>query len=185
MFDSTLMDRVVNKYNITSIYDPCAGWGERMLYCYHNDIDYHGVDINTSLKNGYDNMMHDFNMIDQHILFEDSACYVPDFEADAVITCPPYGSLEKYSDAGAEQLSSEDFLKWWSQVVINAKYAGIKYFCFQINQAMKESMTAVVEHCGFKLIDELTFDFVKSGHFTRRNGLNKKREYESMLVFTQ
>ncbi len=34
---------------------------------------------------------------------------------DAVITCPPYGNLEIYSDKGAENLSDENFILWWGE----------------------------------------------------------------------
>lgn len=184
VFDATLMDKVITKYNIKSVYDPCAGWGERMLYCYCHDISYLGVDINQSLKYGYDKMINDFNITGQKVVFKDSALYEPIFTADAVVTCPPYGSLEQYSDNGAETLDDSSFLMWWYSVVKHAKLCNVKYFCFQINQAWKDKMVSVVEDNGFHFVKEFLFDNIKSGHFTRKNGKNQKREFESMIVLS-
>lgn len=184
-FDTSLMHCVIEKYDVTSVYDPCAGWGERMLYCRYHDIIYHGVDVNKKLQSGYQRLMHDFDVQNQHIVFGDSSMVdLSEIDSvDAVITCPPYGSIEVYSEYGAENLLDQDFLKWWSNVVCNALVLNIKYFCFQINRKWRDRMVEVVLNCGFDLIDEFYFDTNKSSHFTRRNGVDIKCEYESMLVF--
>lgn len=182
VFDTSLMSKVIEKYEITSVYDPCAGWGERLLYCYCNDIAYYGVDINESLRDGYNKMLQDFNISKQSIKFADSAKYKPEQSFDAVITCPPYGNTEIYSELGAENFDKDTFLNWWNSIVYNSVNVNIKYFCFQVNQKWKAEMVSVVESCGFKLIDEFVFDNSKSGHFTRKNGVNCKQEFESMIV---
>ena len=180
VFDSTLMDMVIRKYHIDSVYDPCAGWGERMLYCYCNDIRYMGVDINSSLRDGYTNMQADFGITDQSVIFADSSkVNMPD-DFTAVVTCPPYGNTEIYSNDGAENLSKADFLKWWSDVVQRCSEA--QYFCFQINRKWRDSMLAIVERNGYNLIDELCFIHSKSSHLTRRGCIDIKTERETMLV---
>lgn len=182
-FDTSLMHNVIEKYDIRSVYDPCAGWGERMLYCYHNSISYHGIDINEKLRDGYERMIRDLGMVEQDIVFVDSAQYIPDYKADAVMTCPPYGSLEHYTDMGAENLSDTEFLRWWKKVVENSKTTECKYFCFQVNRKWKDRMSEVVLDCGFNRIDEFVYRNNRSSHMTRTKGRNNKKEYESMVVF--
>lgn len=184
VFDVTLMQQILDKYAIKSVYDPCAGWGERMLCCYNNGVAYYGVDINAGLQPGYENMIHDFDMKDQFIMFSDSSeADLSHINANAVITCPPYGKIEKYSELGAENMDDKSFLEWWSRLVQNSLTTGIQYFCFQINQKYKDKMLAIVESYGFDLLEELTYATNKSSHFTRgKDGVNKKHEYESMLV---
>lgn len=181
VFDAALMQKVIDKYNIKSVYDPCAGWGERMLCCNDLGISYTGVDINKALADGYNKMINDFNINNSEIIFADSARLDINKHYDAVITCPPYGNTEIYSSDGAENLSSDEFLKWWEAVV--EKCRDIKYFCFQINNKWKSKMSEIVCNQGFNLIDELHFNSVRSSHFTRRNGVNAKHEFETMLVF--
>lgn len=181
VFDAMLMQKVIDKYDIKSVYDPCAGWGERMLCCNDLGVFYTGVDINTSLADGYDRMISDFAINNSKIIFADSAVLDINNHYDAVITCPPYGDTEIYSSDGVENLSSDEFLRWWGTVV--EKCRNIKYFCFQINNKWKSKMSEIVYNQGFKLIEELHFNSVRSSHFTRRNGVNTKREFETMLVF--
>ena len=188
VFNTELMDQVVQKYDIKSIYDPCAGWGERMLYCFTHDVNYLGVDINENLIPGYEQMQKDFDIKNQKFVCADSANYSPKlnvgFNAHVILTCPPYGSIEHYSDAGAENFSEDVFLTWWKLVISNSLQANPEYFCFQINQKYKKSMSEVVESFGFVLIDEFTYSHKQSSHFTRgRDGSDHKKEYESMLVF--
>lgn len=184
-FDVGLMDQVVKKYDIQLVYDPCAGWGERMLYSYYHGLSYYGMDINEKLASGYQFMMDVFDVQDQHICFGDSALVdMPGCNlVDAVVTCPPYGSIEIYSDVGAERLSHNAFRGWWHCVVERSLKLKPKYFCFQINQAWKSELSEIVMKYGFVLLEELTFSDHKSSHFTRKKGVDVKREYESMLVF--
>ena len=182
VFHTGLMDEVIQKYHIQSVYDPCAGWGERMLYCFCHHISYLGVDVNQALALGYDRMMSDFCIKDQRIVCADSGVWTPNVSADAVITCPPYGDIEKYSDAGAENLDEVSFLTWWDHVVSNSMTAGIQIFAFQVNQRWRDRMLHVVEQHGFQLVEELMPEFVRSSHFHQKNGVTRKREFESMLV---
>lgn len=184
VFDAKLMYEILdnNDYNIKSVYDPCAGWGERMLACYHKNIEYTGVDVNSGLNDGYKNMIEHYEIKNAEFINNDSSKYEPKKSYDAVITCPPYGDIEYYSDFGAENLSHGEFLEWWRQVVDNCCKANPKYFCFQINTKYRDYMLKIVEDAGYKLIDELYFKSNKSSHFNRKKGVNFKTEKESMLV---
>lgn len=178
VFDAKLMEQVIDKYAIKSIYDPCAGWGERMLCAASHDVEYHGVDINSKLKEGYDSMISDLELTNQDIIFGDSSIIDLDINANCVLTCPPYHKTEIYTDKGAENLSYDEFLKWWGNVVKNSLQVNPKYFCFQINQKYKEVMSQIVEENGFKFVEELKLN-KKASHFNH----STKREYESMMIF--
>lgn len=182
-FDAKLMYEVIDRYKPKSIYDPCAGWGERMLAAFCRGISYTGVDINPGLIDGYVNMMNYYNMVDCELLHGDSALYDLERDYDMVVTCPPYGDVEYYCDDGAENLSYNDFLAWWKDVVTKIAVRKPEHFCFQINTKYRDDMLKIVEDAGYKLVDELYFKSNKSSHFTRKkNGVNLKTEKESMLV---
>lgn len=184
-FDARLMQTVIERYDIKSVYDPCAGWGERMLCCALNSVRYFGVDVNRKLRQGYQNMMKDMCLIDQQIQFS-SASLLKSFteQFDAVITCPPYGNTEIYSNDGAENLSAKEFAGWWDAVVSTALGSSCKYFCIQTNQKYRDIFSEPLLKRGFKLIDELVFSKNPTSHMNRKNGQIVKREYESMLVFS-
>lgn len=181
VFDNTLMRQVLAKYDIGSIYDPCAGWGERLFTAYQAGIPYTGIDINAALVDGYERIISDFFMKDQHFMTGDAASFEMPNNCISVITCPPYGNTEIYSRNGAENLSETAFIDWWKAVVSHCSRA--KYFCFQINQKWKERLSQVLTDSGYTLAEEMTFKNIRASHFNRSNGQVHKKEYESMLIF--
>lgn len=182
VFDSSLMDKVIKKYNIKSVYDPCAGWGERMLCCHTNKVKYTGVDINEALEDGYTRMISDLN-VNAKFIVGDSSKVKAASGYDAVITCPPYWNIEKYTNKGAENLPYDEFLVWWDKVVKNSVSDTTEYFCFQINQRFSGDMIDIVKKNGFELVEEFSYSNNKSSHFTRKNGNNTKKEHDTMYVF--
>ena len=181
-FNSTLMRQVIDKYNVKSVYDPCAGWGERMMTCGKLGASYEGCDINSELFDGYKKL---YGLIDgfKPVLHNnDSANQFVTGDADAVITCPPYKNIEVYSENGAENLSDEDFAAWWGEVVKNCSFSKAKVFAVQTNQACRKVFEDVLLRQGWELKEELVFDNNQKSHFHRVSGMTK-REYESMLVF--
>lgn len=186
VFNTKIMTKVLKKYDVKSMYDPCAGWGERMLCCFYNNVSYYGVDVNEALHNGYTDMMEYFDMErdEYQLRIGDSAAMdVYDVDVDMVFTCPPYHNIEVYSDVGAENKSYFEFLAWWRDVVQNSLFVNPEYFVFQINQKYKSDMLNVVLESGFDFVEEIVSDKIASSHFTRsKGGVNRKREYESLIV---
>lgn len=181
-FNSALMRQVIEKYNIKSVYDPCAGWGERMMTCGKLGVSYEGCDINSELFAGYEKLVKLIDGFKPVLHNNDSANQLVTGDADAVITCPPYKNIEVYSENGAENLSDEDFAAWWGDVVKNCSYSNAKVFAVQTNQACRKVFADALEEQGWELKEELLFDNNQKSHFHRVSGMTK-REYESMLVF--
>lgn len=182
-FDASLMDRFVQNHQIQSIYDPCAGWGERLLYCCMQDVSYTGVDINDALAQGYEKLIQSFGTGRQRFLVADSAFHCPSEHAQAVVTCPPYGPLERYTEAGAENLSDEEFLIWWRRVVELTQRVDPVWFVFQINRKYRGAMADVVRQAGYDLEDEYFYESARSSHLTRDGSHDRKKERESLLIF--
>ena len=183
-FNSALMRQVIEKYNVKSVYDPCAGWGERMMTCGKLGVSYEGCDINSELFEGYAKLAELIDGFKPVLHNNDSANQLVTGDADAVITCPPYKDIEVYSENGAENLSDEEFAAWWSDVVKNCSFSKAKVFAVQTNQACRSVFADALEAQGWQLKAELVFDNNQKSHFHRSNG-NDKHEYESMLVFVR
>lgn len=184
-FDTTVLNTILTDYRVASVYDPCAGWGERMICCHANQVEYLGVDVNEKLLDGYERMIQEQGLQNCSIRIEDSS--IVDLHAftekDAVITCPPYGNTEIYSAQGAEHYDESDFLEWWQKVVENSLSLQVRYFCFQINQKWKKKLSNIVENCGFRFVEELTYPKNRVSHMHRVHDAVQKKEYESMLVY--
>lgn len=183
-FNSSLMRQVIEKYNVKSVYDPCAGWGERMMTCGKLGVVYEGCDINSELFSGYEKLSQMIDAFKPVLHNNDSANQLVTVDADAIITCPPYKDIEVYSENGAENLSDEAFAAWWSDVVKNCSYSKARVFAVQTNQACRKVFEDALIERGWMFKEELVFDNNQKSHFHRSAGRDK-HEYESMLVFVR
>ena len=137
MFKSTTAKYLYQKYNATSVLDPTAGWGGRMLGAWALGIDYTGIDTNTNMKPAYDSMI---KVLDNKTpaIFEQpklemiwqSALDV-DFsklDYDFVLTSPPYVNLEIYEHMepweSDEKFYTEFFIPLWQKCIDNIKQGG-------------------------------------------------------------
>lgn len=182
-FDIRLMEKLISDFNIKSVFDPCAGWGERLLCSYKNNVQYLGIDVNSKLFKGYSEMINHFDIKDGKMINADSSLVDINGNYDLVFTCPPYYNIELYSDIGAENLSYPDFLIWWNNVVKNSLHVNPKLFAFQINNKYAKDMSNIIIKNGFDFVIEYKFDDFKTSHFNYKNGERTKLEYESVFVF--
>lgn len=174
-FDNTGMIQFIEKYNPSIIYDPCSGWGERLLTCHQYKIRYMGFDINNTVVEGLNTLINKYN-IDATVQCNDSS--KNHFTSDVLFTCPPYWNTEIYTNKGAENLSYEDFLIWWKSVI---QQSDCKIVAYQINQRFKDDMNKQILDLCYSFVEEIVLP-QKSSHFTRKDG-NQKKEYESIQVF--
>ena len=175
IFNNIGLNQFIEKYKVDAIYDPCAGWGERLLTCALHNIDYYGFDINKNLDSGYQEIVDTFDLTQEYNSdIQDNIRHY-----NALFTCPPYWNTEVYSNIGAENLSHEDFLSWWKNIVHNSNCSLVAY---QINQKYKNDMNQQLLDLGYNQIDEIIIP-ARSSHFNRKNGINNKTEYESIQVF--
>ena len=149
MFKSTTAKYLYQKYNATSVLDPTAGWGGRMLGAWALGIDYTGIDTNTNMKSAYDGMIEMLNnktpaifeqpkleMLWQSALDVDFS----NIDYDFVLTSPPYVNLEIYEHMEpweSDELFYVDFfIPLWQKCMDNIKAGGT--ICFNISPKMYE-----------------------------------------------
>lgn len=183
-FNAETMLQVLKAYNIKSVYDPCAGWGERLAGCGSVGIKYIGCDINPALQSGYAELIQHYGFHNIRTFCQDSATLdMTGEDFDAVFTCPPYGSREVYTELGAENLSEADFLSWWKQVVLCSTGQTTRWFMYQIDRAHVDEMNQVLEDCGWIFEKFVPVDVDKVRHENRAQGKVKKQNYEAIEIF--
>ena len=76
-------------------YDPCGGWGHRMIgstkiekYIYN--------DLSKSTYEGVCNIKDRFEFFNAETYNEDARVFVPDDDFNVMFTCPPYYNVEEY-----------------------------------------------------------------------------------------
>lgn len=182
-FDVSGMDKVISDYGLRSVYDPCAGWGERALECARRGVAYAGVDVNAALAVGHGRLLARYGTGAQSIVCADAA--EVDMRAhghDAVITCPPYGSKEIYSDLGAENFGEEAFIEWWGRVVAMSVSSQTRIFAYQIDAERAEAMDAAVREAGFELAEVYVVN-EGGNHFVRAT--KRRHRGETLRVFAR
>ena len=149
MFKSTTAKYLYQKYNATSVLDPTAGWGGRMLGAWALGIDYTGIDTNTNMKSAYDSMIEvldnktpaifekpNLQMIWQSALDVDFS----KLDYDFVLTSPPYVNLEIYEHMepweSDEKFYTEFFIPLWQKCMDNNKPAGTKCLIYHLRCMM-------------------------------------------------
>jgi hypothetical protein len=157
MFKSSTAKYLYKKFNATSVLDPTAGWGGRMLGAWALGIDYTGIDTNIEMKPAYNSMidfLNEENQLDTfHSLFDGEnssklnmiwqSCLDVDFskiDYDFVLTSPPYINLEIYEHMTEWDSDTafyrEFFIPLWKKCVDNIKQGG--HVCFNISPKMYE-----------------------------------------------
>jgi hypothetical protein len=153
MFKSTTAKYLYKKYNATSVLDPTAGWGGRMLGAWSLGINYTGIDTNVEMIPAYNDMIDFLNAetgFDNALFEVDNgstlkmiwqSCLDVDFSTidyDFVLTSPPYVNLEIYEHM--KEWSTDEafyrgfFIPLWQKCVDNIKKGGT--VCFNISPKM-------------------------------------------------
>lgn len=184
-FVNTAMLAVLDRYEPTHMYDPCSGWGERMLTCAQRGVTYTGTDISEAVVAAHQGLIDRLDLTDVSVSLGDSATRdMRGGSHEMVLTCPPYGDTEIYTSQGAENLDDEAFLEWWKQVVSMSVAPSTRVLAFQISEKWRERMSAVAQSAlgeQWHLADEIDASASRN-HFQRAQSHQKHRG-ETMVVF--
>jgi 16S rRNA G966 N2-methylase RsmD len=138
---------IYDKYNSERVLDFCAGWGGRAIgACALNIKKYIGIEINSSLKEPYQEMQNflknvsstEIEMIFDNALSVDYSL----LEYDTAFTSPPYYFLEKYSN-NTEYESKKDMNEKFYKPLFETTYKHLKnggYYILNINKEIYESV---------------------------------------------
>jgi predicted RNA methylase len=94
---------IYTKYNSKRVLNFCAGWGgSTIAYCVLNVDAYYGIEINTDLKEPYNQLINYLKpkcKTEFQMYFEDAASFdYSTIDYDTVFTSPPYYFIEKYAN---------------------------------------------------------------------------------------
>ena len=139
IFKTTTAMYLYHKYAATSVLDPTAGWGGRMLGAWALDIAYTGIDTNTNMRSAYDAIIQYLNKDNLKIIWD--SCLNVDFsniDYDFVLTSPPYVNLELYENmprwASNEVFYKDFFIPLWHKCYNHIKPNG--HIAFNISHKM-------------------------------------------------
>jgi hypothetical protein len=152
-FKSSTSKYLYKKFNATSVLDPCAGWGGRMLGAMALGIKYTGIDSNINLKEGYDRMIYDLlgyhhgvapEFVNQYKMIWDSCLNVNynELDYDFILTSPPYINMELYENMPLFE-SDIIFYRDFLIPMMNRSFEGLSvggHMCINISPKMFKSL---------------------------------------------
>ena len=188
------------KYKAKNILDYSAGWGARMLGCCSVDSvkKYTGIDPLTA--DNINQMIDDLNLNNiAHVIkgcSEDNKIYNNlNDDYDLVISCPPYFTLEKYSNDNSQSYNKfnnyKDWInEYWNKTVENCycKMINSGIFILFIKDNYKKfdllnDMKNICLNNGLKFIDEYSFNTVKSHLSGKSKTKITNKNSEKALIF--
>lgn len=153
----------IEEFNIKSIYDPCGGWGHRMLGA--NNIRYIYNDFWTESVNGVQKIKEKYKLTNHIIYNFDCTQFTPLEEYEAIFTCPPYFNVEKYNNKQYKDIN--DYKIWIQKMMSCALKPCVKYIGIVISERYAE----IIKNCiTLPIIREQAIGNIKiQSHFNRTN----------------
>ena len=182
-FKPSIAKHIYDKFDATSVLDPCAGWGGRMLGAITLGIEYQGFETNKNLESCYESMLEAVN----EIWCEDEDTYKIDFkscmdakfseyEYDCVLTSPPYYNLETYPHQ-SELPEEAVWYKTFLMAMISRSFKYMKpggHCCINMSPKMYDKMMKFnFPKCDFKI------DFLQQ----KNEAVNKKDKKDYIYVW--
>ncbi len=174
-FSSLWIKKFLEDFKVKTIYDPCGGWGHRMVGLLGTSIEkYIYNDFDSRTARGVEKIR-DFLELNERVEIYNRRAeeFVPESFVDCIFTCPPYYNKETYNLKSFKTL--EDFSNWWSKVVENSLKLNPQYFAVIIDSEHQNIISKPLEK--FPLILEQKI-LKKQSHFN----LGTKAK-ESLLIF--
>lgn len=173
-FNPCWMKYFIEKYNITSVYDPTGGWGHRLLGS--NNIKYIYNDLDERTYIGCKAIAQTFAMENKVFYNQDATKFTPEEDYEAIFTCPPYHNTEIYQNG--PYTDYDEYLLFWRNVVL-ASRKDAKYFAYVINNQYLQDTKKIVEENFGSCIEESPITD-KLNHFQSKKEIEKG---EKLLVF--
>jgi 16S rRNA G966 N2-methylase RsmD len=117
MYRPQMMKLACMKYKPEIVFDPCAGWGGRMLGAVSYGVRYIAFEPNTTTYNNLMNMASFLGIQHKVTLICDDARNMKKYNlpnVDLVLTSPPYFDLEVYTHEQTQSISNTPTYQDWA-----------------------------------------------------------------------
>lgn len=180
-FNPTIARYLCEKFGAKSVFDPCMGWGDRLVGCMAAGVTkYVGYDTNTKLEAGYNaisklsNIEVEFNMqpVEAGPFKYDGANF------DIVITSPPFFTIEIYEGEFTSTTLYKTEKEWYDVFYRMLVYRCIKatkiggHLCFYIAPQMLDYSKKFMSEYGATYVGTVGFYQDVGGKFDERKVRN-------------
>lgn len=182
-FSPLWFSKFIEDHNASVVYDPCGGWGHRLLGAYKKDITYIYNDLWQASYLGAQSIAKFLTYHKCSFYNNDASKFTPSDHYDAIFTCPPYFNVETYQNKKFKDLS--DYQSWWGRVIRCALKPSVKTVGIVINRDYKDIIKIECVQSGLLFDKEISIGPAKlHSHFCRKNQTDLDNTREVLLVFT-
>jgi 16S rRNA G966 N2-methylase RsmD len=193
MYRPQMAKMVVSNLGGVRVFDPCAGWGGRMLGSLAAGAElYVAFEPNTETYNGLLRIVNFLGLSDRVQLYKDSALNMHQYDIkdiDVVLTSPPYFDLEIYSHEDTQSITGCSSYQVWVDTFLNPLVKGALdtlkptgWSCWNVHNVGKMKMIDDVArvHTGYDT--KTVFSVMSSRRQTNQYIVNKNQKNRDMTV---
>ena len=173
-FSPFWIKQFIRDYSVKSIYDPCGGWGHRLIGT--SDMPYIYNDLNTDTLNGAKSICEFLNLKNKTLYNNDATQFTPAEDYEATFTCPPYFNVEDY---GQTYKTYEDWLCFVKGIFSKAIKPSVKYIGIVVTSKFSNDLKPIINNLGFVLDKEVALGRKYGSHF------GKSKHGEVLLTFVR
>ena len=169
IYSPIMTKSIIQTLQCKTIFDPCIGWGGRMIgtTCLGDDYHYTGCEPFTKTFQGLESIVKDLQIDHQVSIYnspvEDILESIQDKTYDMCLTSPPYFDLEVYSHEETQSINNYKTYEEWIQKFIKPiiQYVCshvLKYSCWSVKNIktdkkynLLDDVIRIHQECGWKL----------------------------------
>jgi len=158
IYSPIMTKSIIKELNCKTVFDPCIGWGGRMIgtTCLGNDYHYTGCEPFTKTFNGLENMIRDIDIQSQVNIYNSPVESILDKlnnkRYDMCLTSPPYYDLEVYSHEDSQSIKNYKTYEEWLNGFIKPI---IEYVCLNIDKYSCWSVKNFKTDKKYNLLDDV------------------------------
>jgi len=158
IYSPIMTKSIIKELDCKTVFDPCIGWGGRMIgtTCLGEDYHYTGCEPFTKTFIGLESMKKDLSIEQQVTLYnrgvEEVLEEINDKQFDMCLTSPPYFDLEVYSHEDTQSIKKYKTYEEWLKIFIKPI---IEYVCSHITKYSCWSVKNIKTDKKYNLLDDV------------------------------
>ena len=158
IYSPIMTKSLVSSLDCKTIFDPCIGWGGRMIgtTCLGDDYHYTGCEPFTKTFSGLENMIKELNIESQVNIYnlpvESMLDVLNDKHYDMCLTSPPYYDLEVYSHEDSQSIKRYNTYEKWLNEFIKPV---IDFVCSHVDKYSCWSVKNIKTDKKYNLLDDV------------------------------
>lgn len=197
MYRPQMAKMIVANLGGVNVFDPCAGWGGRMLGSIAAGAEtYTAFEPNTETYENLLRLIHFLNLHDKVRIYKDSALNMKDYgikDIDVVLTSPPYFDLEVYSHEDTQSINNCVSYKMWVDKFLEPLVSGAietlkptGWSCWNVHNVGKMKMIDDIAQMHNTFSSKKTFSVTSSRRQTNQTIATKnKKNFDVTICYSR